>query len=130
MVVGGGGSGGKEGRGEGKEEEVGGGECRGEGALLVGFRSEGADLKELRVRLQREEERAGGQGSKMLGREGVTGIDRVCNLGARKGETGRVRNFGFLHMVPESVCLRGRGEETERRDREGGRLNEQEQTVI
>lgn len=47
-------------RGGGKEEEVGGGECRGEGALLVGFRSEGAVLKELRVRLQREEEKRSG----------------------------------------------------------------------
>lgn len=59
----------------------------------------------------------------MLGREGVTGIDRLCNLGARKGDRGRARNFGVLRLVPESKCLRGRrGRKTGRKDREGGRL--------
>lgn len=110
--------------GRGKKRRGGGswGKCRGEGALLVGFRSEGADLKELRVGFncgirKRRGKGGGGQGSKMLGREGVTGIDRVCNLGARKGDRGRVRNFGFLQMVPESECLQGRGKEEERKDR-------------
>lgn len=57
------------------------GEMQGEGTLLVGFGSEGADLKELRVgfncgRGLEKRRRTGGHGSKMLGREGVTHIDR------------------------------------------------------
>lgn len=66
----------------------------------------------------------------MLGREGVSGIDRMCNLGVVKGDRGRARSFGALLLVPENECLRGREKEEERKDREGGRLNEQEQTVI
>lgn len=58
-------------------------------------------------------EGARGQRSKMLGREGVTGIDRVCNLGARKGERGGARNLGGLALVP---CVEGGGKESE----EGG----------
>lgn len=73
MVVGGGVRG--EGDGGGvaewiKEEEVGGGECREEGTLLVGVRSEGADLKEPRVRLQREEEKSRRSGVKDVGERG------------------------------------------------------------
>lgn len=66
----------------------------------------------------------------MLGREGVTGIDRVCNLGAVKGDRGRTRNFGFLYVVPESECHQGRERDEDRKDRKGGRLSEREQTVI
>lgn len=40
----------------------------------------------------------------MLGREGVPGIDRMCNLGARKGERGGARNLGILAVVP---CVEG-----------------------
>lgn len=57
----------------------------------------------------------------MLGREGVTGIDRVCNLGAVKGDRGRARNFGVLYLVPEFECFQGRDKEEERKKREGGR---------
>lgn len=62
-----------------------------------------------------EEQKAGGQGSKMLGREGVAGIDRVCNLGAVKGDRGRARNFGVLRLVPvcESVGREKEKEKTE-----------------
>lgn len=64
----------------------------------------------------------------MLGRDGVTRIDRVCNLGAVEGDRGRARNLGVLHLVPENKCLQG--EEKEKERQKGGRLNEQEQTVI
>ena len=57
----------------------------------------------------------------MLGREGVTGIDRVNNLGAVEGERGWARNLGVLHLVPEYKCLRGREKEKERQKRQGGR---------
>lgn len=57
----------------------------------------------------------------MLGREGVTGIDRLCNLGARKGDRGRARSFGVLRLVPESECLQGRGGEKERQEEKTGR---------
>lgn len=40
----------------------------------------------------------------MLGREGVTGMDRMCTLGARKGERGGARNLGVLTLVP---CVEG-----------------------
>lgn len=66
----------------------------------------------------------------MLGREGVTDIDRVWNLGAVEGERGRARYLRVLHLVPEYKCLRGIEKEKERKKRQGGRLNEQEQTVI
>ncbi len=68
----------------------------------------------------------------MLGREGVTGIDRVCNLGAVTGDRGQARNFGVLHLAPEFKCLQGREKERqrERKDREEGRLNEQDQIGI
>lgn len=55
----------------------------------------------------------------MLGREGVTGIDRKCNLGVMKGDRGRARVFGVLHLVPESECLQREEEEKERKDRGG-----------
>lgn len=45
----------------------------------------------------------------MLGREGVTGIDRMCNLGARKGERGGPRNLGVRTLVP---CVEGGGKES------------------
>lgn len=48
----------------------------------------------------------------MLGREGVTGIDRVCNLGAGKGETGGARNLWGWTLVP---CV-----ESGRKESEGG----------
>jgi len=97
------------------------GEMQGEGTLLVRFGSEGADLKELRVgfncgRGLEKRRRTGGHGSKMLGREGVTHIDRVCILGAMKGDRGRARNLGGLQLVPETECLQGREEERERRE--------------
>lgn len=56
---------------------------QGEGELLVGLGSGGADLKEFGVSvicgrgLEKRGGEAGGQGSKMLGREGVAGIDRM-----------------------------------------------------
>lgn len=65
---------------------------------------------------------AGGQRSKKLGREGVTGIDRVCNLGAGKGERGGARNLWVLTLVP---CVEGG-----RRESEGGRVGRAGQTVI
>lgn len=46
----------------------------------------------------------------MLGREGVTGIDRVCNLGAGKGETGGARNLWGWTLVP---CVEGGRKESE-----------------
>lgn len=51
----------------------------------------------------------------MLGREGVTQIDRVCNLGAVEGDRGRARNLGVLHLVPENECLQGGEKEKERK---------------
>lgn len=44
-----------------------------------------------------------GQGSKRLGRDGVTGIDRVWNLGAVHGDRGRAKYLRVLHLVPECV---------------------------
>lgn len=55
----------------------------------------------------------------MLGREGVAGIDRVCNLGAVKGDRGRARNLGVLHLVPEYECLQGR-ERKRKKERQKG----------
>lgn len=105
--------------GRGRMREGRRGRCRGKGALLVGFRSEGADPKRAEGRFSKDGGlvdgwwRGGGgglaQGPRMLGREGVTGIDRVCNLGTRKGDRGRARNLGFLHTVPECFC-EGEGE--------------------
>lgn len=59
----------------------------------------------------------------MLGREGVAGIDRVCNLGAVEGDRGWARNLRDLHLVPEYECLHGteRERKTERKKRQGGR---------
>lgn len=48
----------------------------------------------------------------------MSGIDRGCNLGARKGDGGRERNFGVLLMVPESECSQGRGKEEGRKKRQ------------
>lgn len=44
----------------------------------------------------------------MLGREGVTGIDRVCNLGGVQGDRGWARYLRVLHLVPEYECLQGK----------------------
>lgn len=44
----------------------------------------------------------GVQGSKMLGREGVTGIGRWCNLGVLQGERGWAKYFRVLHLVPKN----------------------------
>lgn len=62
----------------------------------------------------------GGQGSKMLEKEGVTGTDRLCSLGVVKGDGGRARNFGVLLLVPEYECFT-REREREREEEETGR---------
>lgn len=54
----------------------------------------------------------------MLGREGVTGMDRMCTLGARKGERGGARNLGVLALVP---CVEG-GRKESVGDGGGGRV--------
>lgn len=43
----------------------------------------------------------------MLGREGVTGIDRVCNLGVVQG--GWTRYLRVLYLVPENECSQRKG---------------------
>lgn len=58
----------------------------------------------------------------MLGREGVTSIDRMCNLGAREGERGGARNLGVRTLVP---CVEGG-----RKESGGGVGGEGGQTVI
>ena len=40
----------------------------------------------------------------------MAGIDRMCNLGARKGERGGARNLGALTLVP---CVEGGRKERE-----------------
>lgn len=75
-------------------------------------------LKKLRVGFNRgamtRTVEVGGQGSKMLGREWVTGIGRMWNLGAVHGDRGRAKYLRVLHLVPD-VSRERRRKETEER---------------
>ena len=101
---------------------------QGEGALLVGFRSDcGAELREFRVgfgwRGRIQKRMTGGQRSKTLGGEGVTGADRPCNLGVVQGHRGRARYLGVRHLVPEFKRVYG-GKERERKKRCDGKIQQ------
>lgn len=57
-----------------------------------------------------------GQGSKRLGRDGVTGMVRVWNLGAVHGDRGRAKYLRVLHLVSENkMCLQGEKEKEKKR---------------
>jgi len=47
-----------------------------------------------------------------------------------QGDRGRDRYFGVLHLVPEYEYVYKGKKERERKDKEGGKLFEREQTVI
>lgn len=111
------------------------GKVQGEGALLVGLGSGGIDLKELRVCINcgRGLEKTGANG----GRSGVKDVGErrsgwhrsSVQPGSREGRQRRGEEFGGFAF---GACVKFKKGERgkERKDRRGGRLNEQEYTVI